>query len=241
MESFVLRKIYFGQQRFDCLNFCRYVVGLEEGGDDDDSAGSGCDHFGEGGALGDASDAEDGEILGEAAVDFGDVFEADGFSAGLGLRGVEGAEADVVGAFFGGGFGLLEGVGGAAGDGGFREGAVVLAYVAAGGLAGGGDFREIIDDEGDSGGGGRGGRALWRGLRSLAWALFLARSWRISMPPSRRRLGGGYGVGSPLRNLGLGFHRGGRWLETFLLPTFCWRGTGRPSRCRTCRCGNHRF
>ena len=89
------------------------VGGLEEGGDDDDAAGTG----GEDGRerfRGDAADAEGGDLTADLALHGGDVEEADGGATGFGRSGEKRTEADVVEAFGEGGAGLGERVGGAA-------------------------------------------------------------------------------------------------------------------------------
>ena len=89
------------------------VGGLEEGGDDDDAAGTGGEDLREG-LAGDAADAEGGDLRADFALHGGDFMKADGGAAGFGGSGEKRAEADVVEAFGEGGAGLGEGMGRAA-------------------------------------------------------------------------------------------------------------------------------
>lgn len=131
------------------------VGGLEEAGDDDDAARSGGEDGGEVFQL-DAANAEDGSPSG--FVDAADVVEADGGVIGLGRRGEERAEADVI-RLGGASEGLGDGVGGFPDDGagsgklaGLGDGEVVLADVCAGGAGAFDEFGVVVEDEGNTGG-----------------------------------------------------------------------------------------
>ena len=89
------------------------IVGLEQIGDDDDTAGSSGEDLGER-LAGDAADAEGGDLGADFAFHGGDVLEADGGAPDLGGSGKKRAEADVVEAFFQSGAGLGERMSGAA-------------------------------------------------------------------------------------------------------------------------------
>lgn len=148
------------------------VLGFEEGGDDDDAAGSGGEDLREG-LGGDSADAEGGDFRADFPLHDGDFLEANGGAAELGGGGEKRAESDVVKAFGEGGAGLGERVGGTAEeefrivDFGLRiwgrgrlkagmnsavQGAVVLADVDAVGAELYGEGGVVVEDEGDAGG-----------------------------------------------------------------------------------------